>query len=47
LDAGKGWTVTLELLRVTSSAYVWGEDTGNFGAVTDEQAQLTLRYGPR
>jgi hypothetical protein len=44
LDAGKGWTVTLELLRVTSSAYVWGEDTGNYGPITDDQAQLSLRY---
>ncbi len=43
-DAGKSWTVTLELLRVTSSAYSWGEDTGNYGPVTDDQAQLSLRY---
>jgi hypothetical protein len=31
LDAGKSWTITLELLRVTSSAYSWGEDTDNYG----------------
>ena len=43
-DAGRSWTVTLELLRVTSSAYSWGEDTGNYGLVTDNQAQLSLRY---
>lgn len=43
-DAGKSWTVTVELLRVTSSAYSWGEDTGNYGPVTDDQAQLSLRY---
>jgi hypothetical protein len=34
----------VELLRVTSTAYSWGEDTGNFGPVTDNQAQLSLRY---
>ena len=43
-DAGKSWTVTLELLRVTSSSYSWGEDTGNYGPVTDNQAQLAVRY---
>jgi hypothetical protein len=43
-DAGKSWTVTLELLRVTSSSYSWGEETGNYGPVTDDQAQLAIRY---
>jgi hypothetical protein len=43
-DAGRNWTVTLELLRVTSSSYSWGEDTGNFGPVTDNQGQLSVRY---
>ncbi len=43
-DANRSWSATLELLRVTSSAYSWGEDTGNYGPVTDDQAQLSVRY---
>lgn len=43
-DAGRSWTVTLEWLHVTSSSYNWGEDTDNYGPVTDNQGQLSVRY---
>lgn len=44
LDPGKGWTVTLEWLRVTSSSYSWSEYPGRAGPRTDTQAQLSIRY---
>jgi hypothetical protein len=43
-DPGRGWTVTLEWLRVRSSSYSWSEYLGRPGAVTDTQAQLSIRY---
>lgn len=43
-DPGKGWTITLEWLRVTSSSYSWSEDLDRTGPVTDTQAQLAVRY---
>jgi hypothetical protein len=44
LDAGRSWTVTVEWLRVTSNSYSWSEDTDRPGPVTDNQAQLSIRY---
>lgn len=44
-DAGRSWTVTVEWLRVTSNSYSWSEDTDRPGPVTDNQAQLSIRYG--
>lgn len=43
-DAGKAWTVTVEWLRVTSSSYSWSEESDHPGPVTDNQAQLSIRY---
>jgi hypothetical protein len=43
-DPGKGWRVTLEWLRVTSSSYSWSEDLDLPGPVTDTQVQLSIRY---
>ena len=43
-DAGKRWTVTVEWLRVTSNSYSWSEETDRPGPVTDNQAQLSVRY---
>lgn len=43
-NPGKSWTVTVEWLQVTSSSYSWGEYLGSSGAVTDTQAQLSVRY---
>ncbi|HEV2268498.1 MAG TPA: hypothetical protein VGR92_03490 [Steroidobacteraceae bacterium] len=43
-DPGKAWTVTLEWLRVTSSSYSWSESLDSPGPVTDNQAQLSIRY---
>lgn len=43
-DAGKAWTVTVEWLRVTSSSYSWSEELDRPGPVTDNQAQLSVRY---
>lgn len=44
LDPGKGWTVTLEWLRVTSSSYSWSEYLDRPGPITDNQVQLAIRY---
>ncbi|HEX3845173.1 MAG TPA: hypothetical protein VHV80_12465 [Steroidobacteraceae bacterium] len=43
-DPGKGWRVTLEWLRVTSSSYSGSEDLALPGPVTDTQVQLSIRY---
>ena len=43
-DAGRRWTVTVEWLRVTSNSYNWSEETDRPGPVTDNQAQLSVRY---
>ena len=43
-DAGKGWTLTAEWLRVTGNSYDWSEDLDHAGPVTDTQAQLSIRY---
>ena len=43
-DAGKNWTLTVEWLRVTSGSYSWSEETDRPGPVTDNQAQLSIRY---
>jgi hypothetical protein len=43
-DPGKGWSLTLEGLRVTSSSYIRGEELGRPGPVTDTQVQLAIRY---
>lgn len=43
-DPGKAWSLTLEGLRVTSSSYIWGEELGHPGPVTDTQVQLAVRY---
>ncbi|MHB8815512.1 MAG: hypothetical protein ACYDAE_19920 [Steroidobacteraceae bacterium] len=43
-DPGKSWTISLEWLRVTSGSYSWGEDLDRPGPVTDNQAQLAIRY---
>ena len=43
-DAGKRWTVTVEWLRVTSNSYSWSEETDHPGPVTDNEAQLSIRY---
>jgi hypothetical protein len=43
-DAGKRWTVTVEWLRVTSNSYSWSEETEHPGPITDNQAQLSIRY---
>jgi hypothetical protein len=43
-DPGKGWTVTLEWLRVTGSAYSWSEYLSQPGPITDTQTQLSIRY---
>ena len=41
---GEAWRVTVEWLRVTSSSYSWSESLGGAGMVTDNQAQLSIRY---
>ena len=43
-DPGTAWTLTLEWLRVTSSSYRWSENSDHPGPVTDNQAQLSIRY---
>jgi hypothetical protein len=43
-DSGKGWTATLEYLRVTSSSYVESDDLDSPGPLTDTQLQLAIRY---
>ena len=43
-DAGRSWTVAVEWLRVTSDSYSWSEELDRPGPVTDNQAQLSVRY---
>ncbi|HEX5462680.1 MAG TPA: hypothetical protein VFX20_22130 [Steroidobacteraceae bacterium] len=43
-NAGKNWTLTVEWLRVTGNSYSWSEETDRPGPVTDNQAQLSIRY---